>query len=388
MQMPTRNNIARRVGSAALCILLASCGSAPPPPAPEADILQAPLDGKIQIVWSRAVGSMNPFLQPARYDDTLCTVSARGESHHIRIDGRIRKPSFNLPYISDEYTGGAGCSDAAVAAITEDGRLVVTDNKGQVKWQRELKSRVVGAPIIVGRRILTLTLDARISAWTLDRGKPLWSYISPLAKILRTSVDSSIWVNDRVVYAGLNDSVIVALNLADGGMLWENTIYLPRESNQIADIQDVTTPVGSGNLICAGAYQSGVACFDARRGDKLWDSPMSIITRVDMDSRGSRLFATDTGGALHAFDAYSGETLWTVQTPYVLSSPAYIKGAVLVGDERGTLHAFTPDRGERITFLNIASAPLTYLRRLPEDDETAIALSQSGDLVRLQLNFN
>lgn len=364
-----------------LCTALAGCGGAIQNAEREATHNE---QGSLSIVWSRTVGSqMSPFAEPGGFGNVLCTIASNGEAHFTAFDGSRPIPSTTLPASANPYFATAGCEPTTIAAIDKDGTLTVANQQGQLVWRKDLRTGVVAPPIVVGRRLLTLGLDGRLNAFAVRQGKPLWSYLSPLRNTLRTAVPSKPLIINRTIYTGLNNASLVAVDLVNGKIIWENIIALPLHSNVINNIQDTTSPAGNERIVCAAAYQGGVACFDARNGERYWNQSMSVDTAVALDEDGSRLFASDQDGTLYAFNAYTGEQLWKVKTEDNLSTPAAVQGAVVVGNDNGILTAYDAATGERITHIGTNSNTFTSLQRLPNSSSDFIALTQAGSLFRI-----
>lgn len=339
----------------------------------------------LTVVWRRQVGSrVSPFATPGFFGDVICTVATNGEAHFTGIDGNRPIASTVLPPSTADYFATAGCGPTAIAAIDKDGVLLVANHRGEEIWKKDLRTGVVAAPRIVGRRLLTLGLDGRLSAYALRQGKPLWWYLSPLRNTLRTAVPSQPLIVNRTIYTGLNNASVVAVDLANGNVIWENIIALPLHSNFILNIQDTTAPAGNAQIVCAAAYQGGVACFDAKNGERFWNKTMSVKTNVALDPAGRLLFVSDQDGTLHAFNAYSGKALWSVETKADLSSPVTVAGAVVVGDTNGVLFAYDVNDGALLTtYPTGTGTPFTALQRLAQSDNTLIALAESGTLFRI-----
>ncbi len=365
-----------------LMLAVGGCGIAPSEP------LSPDHSATIRVQWDASVGDMSPLLQPTvTRDGHICTVSANGRVSYLNAEtGERARLEINLPHErNDDYIAGAGCAEDYVAAVSGDGWLRVHHIVNGLAWQKDLKSRVFGKPLIAKGKLYILGLDGRLLAFTLRRGRELWRYVSPLENLVRTPLDSSLVTDGSTVYGGIDNGAIIALDQANGRVLWENTVSLPSGNNEIANILDVTTPILFGNLACATAFQSGVACFNSNSGERLWHYLLPSQRRAALSSDGSQLFATDADGIVYAFNSRNGELLWRQKTDNVLSAPVAVNGMVLVGDTGGSIYAYSADSGELVTLLGLSGSAIIDVQRMPGSNENILALSLDGNLYHLHV---
>lgn len=368
---------------AATALLLAACGGGAgggSAPLPEVQ------PSALSLLWKAKVGGMAPLLQPALIDGRICTVSQGGLALLTEVaDGSQTR----LPPVEGEsgYTAGAGCRGDIVAAVSGSGWLRVIHAEQGLLWQQDLKTRVYGAPLLANGRVFVVGLDGRVLAYTLRKGREVWRHVSASTAV-RTPLESAAVIHNDTLFAGLAGGALVALDPSSGRVKWENEVAAPAGGyNEVANILDVATPAAYGSRVCAAAYQSAVACFNVRSGERLWSQPLAAYTRAAFSADGRWLFATDSGGALHRFDAASGELHWRQETGQALSAPLFAGGHVLAGDGSGALHVFDAASGERVASLNLNGGAVIHLSALPAQPGEFIALSAGGWLHRLRLDL-
>lgn len=386
--MKTMKTFSNMLCAAAAALLLTACGGVPE------KTLAAQADFALQ--WSAITGEMSSFSQmglmahgkPGAKGMRVCTVSRSGAVRVFSVaDGEMLYQVL-LPLIRGEVvTAGAECGGDIIAAVSGDGVLHVRQIGGGELWTQDMNARVFGAPLLANKKLFVLGLKGRLVAYTQRQGRELWRYASPRESRLRTPLDSAPVLDDGVLYAGLNDGILVALDESNGRVLWENIVALPSGNNAVANLLDVTTPVAGAGRVCAVAYQGGVACF-TRGGERLWSYALSGRTRAAMDDKAETVFVSDIDGALHAFDAQTGALRWRVETAAEsLSAPLVVGGKVLVGDGEGNVHAFFADSGEAAALLQVAKGAVVHLRRLPGSGggSDVLILTQDGQVARLQV---
>lgn len=371
---------------AAVLLVLSACGT--PTVAINEDLAELKRPISLRLLWRHNVGGMSDWLRASQSDEIICTVSRSGTIMLTSLDGEDAYPPISLPRDTfGAFSAGASCRNNIVAAVRGDGVLYVYDFSGNLLWVQNMKTRILGAPLLTDRHLFVSGLDGRLLAYPIRRNTEIWRYISPLQNLMRTPVDSMPTEDKGIIYAGIDNGALVALRASDGRVVWENTVAFPGGDNVVTNILDVTTPVVKDGIVCAGAYQGGIACFKADDGKLLWSESMSVAKRAVFDDSGARIFVSDLDGMLYAFDAQTGETLWEVQTESPLTSPAYVPGAVIVGDEAGTIHAYLPESGKLIVSLPILPNRILHLFPLNGIHSDLIGLSANGVLFRARFEF-
>ena len=97
--------------------------------------------------------------------------------------------------------------------------------------------------------------------------------------------------------------------------------------------------------MCAAAYRSRVACFDAVSGRQLWARDVIALSGVTLDERYA--FVTDERGAVHALDRANGQSVWKQDglAYRQVSTPLARGEAVVVGDFEGYVHFLARESG-------------------------------------------
>lgn len=389
--MPRNNNaknFTRQILTAALSLLLASCGGAP---------TASPTSGSgagksvgFSLLWRRQTAGVPDFARiTRRADGGYCTVGSAGGVFFTTANGAALEDAFFfLP--SDGLYTATGCGGDIVAAVNRDGTLHVYTQSGEALWSVELNTRVLGAPLIERGRVFVLGVNGRLSAYAANTGELLWQYLSPLKSSLNTPVDGAAAIDGERVYIGVNNGGISALNFSDGQPLWENSVSETQGANPVASIANVTTPFQQGNFVCAAAYQSGVSCFVATSGDSLWNAPLSATRRAASDADGGRLFVADNHHFLRAYETNNGNLLWTAETSALATSaPLLVDGVVFVGGEDGVLRAFSTvaegeNAAETLGSFSLGGAILD-LQKTADGD--IIALTAGGGLTRVNFQY-
>ncbi|MDB2439377.1 PQQ-binding-like beta-propeller repeat protein [Hellea sp.] len=189
------------------------------------------------------------------------------------------------------------------------------------------KGRVLAPPVVAGGRIYAMDASNRVSAMDANTGEHIWDVKIALEERKKT----------RQGNTGIIDRIRDPLTFLDGS-------GTDKES------------VGGGVAVADGKLfvSSGlgiVAAYDAQSGEEIW----TRLTRVPMHSAPTaadgRVFAVSDDNELFAFNANTGEVLWTyqgiVESARMLTapSPAVVGDTVISGFASGELIAFRVQNG-------------------------------------------
>ena len=171
---------------------------------------------------------------------------------------------------------------------------------GAVRWRARASSEVLAPPAIGGGLVLVRSIDNRVFAFGADDGKRRWVYQrAPTSLVVRAP--AGIAIEGELAYAGFPGGRLAAIALANGALRWEATVALPKGATELERVADVIgDPATQGREVCAAAYRSRVACFDAASGRQLWARDVIALSGVTLDARYA--FVTDERGAVHALD--------------------------------------------------------------------------------------
>ncbi len=211
--------------------------------------------------------------------------------------------------LGSPLAAGVGSDGRLAVVVTQNGEVVALDAAdGSEKWRAKVGAEVLAVPAVTGIAVVVRTSDGRVFGHSPADGHRMWTYQRPTpALALRTSV--GMLTEENVAVTGFPGGKMVAINLSNGGPLWELTVALPSGTTELERISDVVgTPILAGRNICAVAFQGRVACFDAANGNLVWSRDIS--SAVGLTTDGGRLYVTDEAGAVVALDSATGASVW------------------------------------------------------------------------------
>ena len=321
------------------CASLNPFSSSGPKPAPLAAIQPT---AELRPLWQARVGDSGPYVfQPAvvgddvyaaAHDGTVARYAAGRAVWSVKTDKRL--------------SAGVGSDGRLAVVVTTAGDVIALDAAtGAERWRAPAGAEVLAAPALGASIVVVRASDSRLIGFDAKDGSRRWVFQRAMPPLALRSF-AGITVEGNAAIVGYPGGKLVAINLANGGPLWELTVATPRGATELERVADVAgTAVLGGREICAVAYQGRAACFDASNGNALWSREFSSSVGMDRDAR--LLFVTDDADAVHALDASSGASIWKQDAlaRRAVTRPLAVDGFVAVGDREGYLHLLNRDTG-------------------------------------------
>jgi outer membrane protein assembly factor BamB len=219
--------------------------------------------------------------------------------------------------------------------------------------------------------------DGRLFGFDAFTGARKWVYQRTLpALTLRTHV--TVKPYRGAVFAGFPGGRLVAVSAANGNLIWEATVALPKGTTELERVADVlSVPVTDGRQVCAAAYQGRVACFGTLKGELIWARDFSSISGLAMDTRA--VYAADDKSAVVAFDRGTGASLWKQDKLYGrnVTAPALAGRFIAVGDLQGYVHFLSRDDGSFVARLATDGSPIVA-QPVSTDDYVIVQTLKGG----------
>jgi outer membrane protein assembly factor BamB len=291
-------------------------------------------------------------------------------------------------YQSEErLVSGADARDGLVVAGSIDGAVIAVDAaSGDLRWTSRVSSELLVAPAIAGDIIVVRTNDGRVHGlrssdgsrvWQFDRGSPLIS--------LRGNGPTLISAGKAFI--GYDNARIVALNVADGDLIWEQTIARPDGRTELERMNDVDGELQLiDDALYSVTYRGQVTALTIENGRVLWGRDLSSY--AGMSSSGDVLYTVDDQGVLWALDRRSGSSLWKQEalSHRWMTTPVVMGEFLVMGDVEGYVHWLRREDGAtaarfRLGKKGVRAAPLIVGSR-------AFVASVDGKLAAYQLNAN
>lgn len=195
---------------------------------------------------------------------------------------------------------------------------------GAEKWSKSRPEKITwSSPIIAtvnNQPQLVLMGNPAITAYNPMNGEQLWR-----VECLTGEVGSSPCSANGVVFGASEYSKLIAINGADGSVLWESTDYLPEVSSPVAT---------KDNLYLATSY-GVVAAFDAKTGELRKEHDLGVEFYSSPVIVGGKMYLFSNSGKMHIFSADNEfqllDSFETGET--TMSTPAFTDGKIVVRTE-------------------------------------------------------
>lgn len=302
---------------------------------------------KVGKVWSTKVGSgldeAGRQLRPVYADGKLYAADYKGLL--VSLDASNGRKNWEVK-TKLPFSGGPGISGNLLLMGTENGEVFAFDaTSGSQLWSATVTSEVLAKPVVGDGIVVVRCIDGRIFGLDADTGRRIWVYDHsvPLLTLRGNSVPL---LRAGVVFIGYDGGQVVALKLADGTLMWEQslvTIEGRTELDRLSDIDGQLVFVASDLLV--SSYKSRLASLTSDSGRLLWFKDISSATGVTVDR--VNLAVSDKEGNLWLLDRRNGAEFWKQDqlAHRRLTRPVFYGSFVVVGDFKGYLHWYDVDDG-------------------------------------------
>jgi outer membrane assembly lipoprotein YfgL len=332
-------------------LLLAGCSSTPKPDPTPLEPLTPQVAGRQ--VWKQSIGTVKFPLAVAVNGSTFTVADDGGTVMALQADTGAEQWRAE---IGDKLSAGVG-SDGRFASVVTRDNVLVTLEAGKEKWRQQLPSRVVTAPLVAGERVFVLAVDRTVTAFDALDGRKLWSFQRPNDALTLASPGVLVPYKDTLVVG--QGPKMAGLDPLKGSLRWEATVASPRGTNEVERLADLVGPSARvGEVICARAFQSAVACVNAERGSPVWTRNAGGVTGVGADAQ--MVVGTDASDRISAWRIADGTIAWTVEKLLYrnLTAPLGVGKAFVMGDVEGMVHWFASETGAPVLRLPTDGKPI------------------------------
>lgn len=340
---------------------------------------------EMKVMWHADVGESEGYdFVPAVDKNAVYAASQKGTI--TRIDPGTGQIVWRID-TEEPVSGGVGAGENVVLVGTSKGKVLAVDEQtGKILWKSKVASEILSAPQVFGGVVVVRSGDSRIYGIDLADGKRKWVYERATPTLsLRSS--AGVAIDDQgVALAGFAGGKLVAINTANGKVIWEASVALPKGTNEIERIADITSlPVVDGRYVYAAAYQGRVVGIDRTTGQLVWGRDISSYKGLGTD--GSIVYVTQSNGSIYALEYTSGKTFWRQGDLQFRQStaPLGIGRYAVVADLEGWVHALSRDDGAfvaRVQTDNSAAMP----RLVNLGDNVFLVQTRGGGLYAIKLN--
>lgn len=254
---------------------------------------------------------------------------------------------------------GPAVSGDLVLVGTLDAEVIALKRAdGALAWRARVSSEVMGAPAGSGNVIVVRTGDGFVHGLSAATGERLWLIDRSVPSLTLRGLSEPLIVGNRV-FVGMDNGRVVALNLADGQALWEQTVAVATGRTELDRLTDIDGTLLAGDSgVFAVSFGGELVSLDPGSGEVQWRR--SVKSYNALAAAGNLVIATDDAGTVWALDAQTGAAAWKQEglAYRKLSPAAAFGGYVVVGDYEGYLHWLDSRDGKIVARSRAGSDPI------------------------------
>jgi len=354
------------------CSFFSSKADAPKPLALPAN----PQQVSVQLAWQAAAGAQNATTGMSVQQGQVLVSSSDGSVTVLNSQGQVaQRVTFGAP-----LSTAAGFDGQRLAAVTNGDELLVFA-QGKEMWRQRLPAQSYTAPVVAGGRVFALLADRSVMAFDGDNGARLWHL-----KRSGGQQQDPLILREAGVFLPMGDTLVVGvgprlqgIDPDRGELVWDKAVATPRGTNDVERLADLVVPAfrSDAGVVCARAYQAGVACVNTKTQELLWRQ--ASLGSVGVAGDATRVFGTQSDGRVQAWGS-RGESLWVNEQLLFrrLTAPAVWGGRVVLGDAEGTLYVLNAQTGALMDYQKVGGAGVKAVATV---GDTLLVLTHAGEVL-------
>ncbi len=368
-----------------VCTLLGACSSTDSADLEPAELVDFNPTGKIEILWSRGVGvgqdKRYTLLVPALSGDRIYASDIEGNV--VALDRHSGEKQWEVE-LDEPVSGGVGVGAGLVLMGTYAGEVIALDlDDGSERWRARVSSEVLSAPQANRRIVVVQCLDGKLFGFNAADGSRRWVYDNILPALTLRGTGSPV-VTDTTVYAGIDTGKLLALDVRDGLLKWEQRVSIPQGRTELERVIDVDgSPLLAGDLVYAANYQGRIAAFSRANGRGIWNKDISSYQNLAVGF--NKVYASSAMDSVIAFRSSTGVIEWENNqlVRRNITAPQTFDNYVAVSDFEGYVHILSQSDGKFVARRKIDSDGIRS--PMVSEGEVLYILSNDGKLVALKI---
>jgi len=341
------------------------------PPTPLAEF---PATLQVQKLWDAHVGGGS-----GQTGERLAPAYADGKVFATGIDGTVaaldaatgrtlwskgfgKRSGFILHHGENSlrWSSGPSVEGSLLVVGSLEGVVQALDaGSGAELWQTQLSSEIITPAAIADGTVVVRTNDGRLYGLEAANGTKRWTYDRSTVPILSLRGNSTPHIVEGVVFAGEDNGKVLALTLAEGKLIWEQTLAPGEGRTEIERLQDVDGTIAVANgVVYASSYRGQVAALIAQTGRPLWTHALSSYTGVAVAP--TQIFVVDTDSAVWSLDLRTGTSNWKQEALKYrwLGEASAMGDYVVCGDLEGFVHWLDGSDGKLAARAQLGKNPI------------------------------
>ncbi|AEP08693.1 outer membrane protein assembly factor BamB family protein [Micavibrio aeruginosavorus] len=322
-------------------------------------------EGSLKRVWKTNIGDGGndrlPLVsQPVVIDGRVYTIDTRAEMSAFDVTSGKRLWSVDIAPEAEEgepvIAGGIAYSQGQLFVTNGYAEILVMNPKdGTIAWRKPLPAPSRAAPTVMDGRVFVMTMDNKLLALNTADGALLWEF-SGLAETTGLLGAASPAASREMVVPAFSSGEIFALRVENGSVAWTDNLTSFRRTGGLSGMAAIRgLPVLDKGMVIAVSYGGRIAAIDERTGARVWqrDIPGSETPWV----AGNHVFMITANNELIGMSRDSGAIAWVKPLPkyenpdkrkdaITWTGPVLAGGRLFVASSHGYVLEVSPATGE------------------------------------------
>lgn len=231
--------------------------------------------------------------------------------------------------------------------------LAVAPEDGKIVWRVSIPAPARAAPSVMDSRVFVATQDNRLLALDAANGGLLWDYTG-IGEATGLVGAASPAANNEIVIPAFSSGEVLALRVENGAVAWSDNLSVVRRSDNLAGLSDISgLPVIDKGVVFAISYGGRLVAIDERTGSRVWQRDISGSETPWV--AGNHLFIVSANNKLVALGRDTGVIRWVARlesdeknSPAFWTGPVYAGGRLILIASDGRVVEADPETGKLI----------------------------------------
>jgi outer membrane protein assembly factor BamB len=233
---------------------------------------------------------------------------------------------------------------------TEQGVMhALVASTGAVRWREVTAGPIRQKPLLVDDAVYVISDTDVVMAHARSDGEVLWTYRREAPEGYSISGHAGLALIEGMLMTGMTDGTVVALDAADGTVVWERDTSVDVDGPaggrpQFVDVD--TTPLLADGHVYIASFAGGIYALEPRSGTVEWHDQTRTGVVGIAESRGELILSSADQGVV-AVTRDTREELWAHPIRRGAASAPIIAGrSILVSVSKGAFLALSLRTGE------------------------------------------
>jgi outer membrane protein assembly factor BamB len=263
------------------------------------------------------------------------------------------------------FGGGATYHDGVVYATSGSGDVVALDAKtGAQKWRVKPAGPLRGSPTVEFNSVYAMTQDNQIVALDIADGHVIWQDAAASGEQGVFGVAAPA-AGQSTVIAGYSTGELVAYRYENGRVLWSDALARTSISTSVSTLTDVDAdPIIDNGRVYALGQGGRMAAYELVSGQRIWELSLAGISTPVV--AGEWVFTLTSDARLLAIARATGKVKWLTQLthfknpkkedkPIIWTGPVLANNKLWVANSRGQVYQVDVTNGQPTLFTDLKS---------------------------------